>query len=399
MVQQFLTPPQQGRQPSQRALLVISAQPDAALRARIAGGRAPRRDYDALRDALHADVLFPRDAARSRVGRLLRRVAGQSVAMAWAAWRQRGAYDAIYTDGEGIGLPLSLLLGVGRRRPRHVMLSHYLSPRKKRMLFALGAGRAVDTLIVHSSAQRDLAIRRLGMPAERVALLPYFADERFWTPANAPAATPPYICTAGLEFRDYRTLLEAVRPLELETHIAAASPFARTNAFREQLDIPPFVHVRRYAPDELRTLYAGARFVVVPLHEVDNQAGITVILEAMAMAKAVIVTGTRGQTDVVRDPANGGRGDVAREWWPGFVDTPEVAGSLAHLPTGVYVAPGDVTSMRAAIEHLLAHPEIADEMGRNGRRVVESLFGLDQFALRFAAVIAGRQPEPALPAR
>jgi hypothetical protein len=117
----------------------------------------------------------------------------------------------------------------------------------------------------------------------------------------------------------------------------------------------------------------------------------------------VVVSGTRGQTDVVRDRLNGGRGPVERAWWPGFVDAPEVAEALGHLPTGFYVRPGDPADLRAAIKYLLDHPDVAEELGRNGRRVVEALFGLDAFTARFTAVIRGEQaplgaPEESLPA-
>ena len=120
------------------------------------------------------------------------------------------------------------------------------------------------------------------------------------------------------------------------------------------------------------------------------------------MGKAVIVSGTRGQTDVVRDRRNSGRGRMLREWWPGFVDKPELAESIGRLPTGFYVTPGDARELRRAIQYLLAHPEVAAELGRNGRRVVEACFSLDAVVDRFAAVIRGEplpQPAPQHPAQ
>lgn len=387
--------PSAGREPQKpRALLVISAQPASDLRARIIAGEEPRRDYYELQAALNADLLLPDDARRTRFGRLLARRAGIRVALAWAAFTRRHRYDVIYTDAENIGLPLALLLklsGTRASRPRHVMLTHYLSSRVKRVLFRLGAGSHVDTLIVHSSAQREVAVQTLGMPASRVLLLPYFADDRFWQPAPAaePATSRPMICAVGLEFRDYDTLVAAARGLDVDVRIAAGSHWSRHSAFAASPDLPPNVSVRSYTYEPLRELYREARVVVVPLRDVDNQAGITVILEAMAMGKPVIVTATRGQTDVIRDPRGDGRGRVQREWWPGFVDQPEVAALLGHLPTGLYVAPGDPDELRRTIQYVLDHPALAEEMGSNGRRVLEELFTLDAFTQRFAAAIRG----------
>lgn len=446
------------RETSPRVLLVVSAQPPDELAEAVAAGREPRRDYQALQAALHADLLCPADARRSRLGRLIARAAGIRPALAWTAFRRRRRYDAIYTDGENIGLPLALLLklrhpalndsrdprsGARPGRPRHVMLTHYLSTRPKRILFRLGTGSHIDTLIVHSSAQRQLATTTLCMPPARVALLPYFADANFWHPLVYPASvsapslasssalsalnspstvlnptnpsnplsssppclsvfsvvdrTPPMVCAVGLEFRDYDTLTRAARGLDAQIRIAAASNWSHHSAFAGAPELPPNVSAQSYTYLPLRDLYAAARVVVVPLKDVDNQAGITVILEAMAMGKPVVVTATRGQTDVVRDRRNSGRGRMTREWWPGFVDAPEVAATLGHLPTGFYVAPGDPDELRRAIQYLLDHPDVAEELGRNGRRVAETLFTLDAFAARFAAVIRGETPPLLLP--
>jgi len=384
-----------------RALLVISAEPPADLAARVAGDREPQRDYVALQTVLGADMLTPAGATRTRTGRLLARVAGKRAALIWMTFRLSRGYDAIFTDAEYIGLPFALLRKMRFSRPghpRHVMLTHYLTPAKKRLLFRLGAMTHVDALIVHSSAQRARAVGDLRVPASKVHLLPYFTDTRFWRPQPATRQSErPMICAVGLEFRDYDTLVTAARGLDVDVRIAAGSHWSHHDAFAGSPTLPPNVTVASYNYADLRALYAAAHFVVVPLREVDNQAGITVILEAMAMGKAVIVSGTRGQTDVVRDRRNGGRGRVVREWWPGFVDAPEVRERLGSLPTGFYVHPGDAEEMRDAIAYLLRHPSFAEELGRNGRRVVEELFTLDAFARRFAALIRGERPTLSAP--
>jgi glycosyltransferase involved in cell wall biosynthesis len=72
---------------------------------------------------------------------------------------------------------------------------------------------------------------------------------------------------------------------------------------------------------------------------------------------------------------------------PGFLDAPDVADDLKRLPTGFYVQPGDSVELRKAISYLLAHPEVADELGRNGRRVVEALMSLDAFVARIVQIM------------
>jgi len=124
-----------------------------------------------------------------------------------------------------------------------------------------------------------------------------------WTSASGgrwSARRAARFCSVGLEFRDYPTLISAVAGLDLELVIAAASYWSKRGNTAEGMPLPANVRVTALDYERLRELYAQSLFVVVPLYNVEFQAGITVILEAMAMGKAVIVTQTRGQTDVVR---------------------------------------------------------------------------------------------------
>ncbi len=401
-----------------RALLVISAEVKRSVEPDIAAGRYPRKDYFELANALQADILDWTAINGQGSARLLKRVAGTSIAHAWLAFRQRRSYHVFYTDSERVGIPLTALLKLTRARTRHVMLAHLLSPWKKRVWFRWGRIQShIAAIICHSSLQRHIMIEELHIPAEKIVLLPYQVDEHFWRPmsdqeahaaisetaalaaahsdtsatttrsAVANAATLPIISSVGLEYRDYPTLIEAVRGLDVQLEIAAASHWSTHRGVETDQPLPPNVHISAHKYLSLRHLYAASRFVVVPLLDVPNQAGITVILEAMAMGKAVIVSGTRGQTDTIRDRRNNGFGRIDREVLPGVLDAPEVDEELRHLPTGFYVKPQDANELRNAISYLLAHLQLADELGRNGRRVFEALMTLDAFTARVAQVI------------
>ena len=91
----------------------------------------------------------------------------------------------------------------------------------------------------------------------------------------------------------------------MQVVIAAASPWSKRHGFDARRGPPPNVEVCRLGFVALRQLYADADVVVMPLHDVDFQAGITTILEAMAMARPVICSRTRGQTDTIVDGENG----------------------------------------------------------------------------------------------
>jgi glycosyltransferase involved in cell wall biosynthesis len=120
---------------------------------------------------------------------------------------------------------------------------------------------------------------------------------------------------------------------------------------------------------------------------VDNPAGITTILEAMAMGKAVIATATAGQRDVVR-------GRLCTRFGPsgepiGGPFNFGFDGDCLSDCTGLYVPPGDPAALRSAIEYLLSHPNEAREMGAAGRRLVEQHMTLDQFVVRVAGEVKG----------
>ena len=343
-----------------QVLLTVSGEiaPDVA--ERVAAGDRPRADYLELARGFDADLIDYAEArsASGLFGRLLERAGGSDMMLAWACFMRRGRYRAIVTDGEQVGIPLALFLkflGL-TARPRHLMITHIISVKKK-MIFLdlLRVHSHIDRFFVYASWQKEFIEKRWKVPSEQVVLTPFMVDTAFFAPEHVvPARTPqPMICSVGLERRDYPTLLKAVDGLDVQAVIAAASPWARQPDTTQGQRIPPNVTVQRYSQYELRQVYADSRFMVMPLYNVDFQAGVTAILEAMAMGKAVICTRTPGQTDVV------------------------VEGE-----TGLYVEPGDPQALREAIIYLVEHPTEAERMGRAGRQRVEQLMSLEHYVAR-----------------
>jgi glycosyltransferase involved in cell wall biosynthesis len=370
-----------------RALLLINAALNRTREAEITAGRFPRKDYLELQHTLHADVIDLAFLQQSLWTRLLSRVIGASAAQALLAcfWAER--YDTIFADRESSGIAMAALLKLRQRRPRLVMIGHLLSsPKKQRLFRLLHLEQQVGCMVVHSSLQQQIAREHLGLREEQIALVPYQTDDRFWRPQSTPVINQ--ICSAGLEYRDYATLCVAVTGLDINVVIAAASHWS-THKGVDRQQLPPNVRVAAYDYAELRQLYAESLFVVVPLLDVENQAGITTILEAMAMGKAVIVSHTRGQTDVVRDRRHRSRTDDTRPTQPDWARVLGADDETAEGYTGIYVRPGDVDELRRAIVYLIDHPDVARMLGANGRRFVETTMGLDQFTARMAAIIEG----------
>jgi glycosyltransferase involved in cell wall biosynthesis len=361
-----------------RVLFVVSAT--------LGPQRGPRKDYAALASALQADVIDYASIDRSRLARLVARISNRAVAQAVLAFRRRRGYDVILTDGEHVGIPLALLLKVVRDRIGHVTIGHRITASKKRPFFRwLRVQSHISRIALHSRRQYELAIDELGLHASKLALVPYQADTEFWQPRAVPEER--MICSAGLEFRDYPTLVEAVDGLDVRVVIGAASHWSKRRNTAAATRPSTNVEVASFDYFALREVYARAAIVVVPLDDVDFQAGVTTILEAMAMGKPVIVTHTAGQTDVVEDRRQITRGSQPRSRPESLLRQEAAAAGVALEPNGFYVPPGDPGALRRAIEYLLERPEERARLGAAGRQTMERLADLKHYVRRVSALV------------
>jgi len=247
-----------------------------------------------------------------------------------------------------------------------VVIGHHLNTPKKRLLFrTLGAGRHMDRVLVHSQRQREVAVAELGIDPDRVSVLPYAVDTDFWEPGAVAHAGRPTIASAGIEHRDYRTLAEAAAGLDARLQVSIGSMHSPQSQARLPDRWPEHAQVGFAQPAELRLRYSEATVVAVPVTETEFPAGITTLLEAMSMGKAVVVSATRGMDGIVQD---GG--------------------------TGLLVAPGDATALHRALARLLEDDSLRRRLGAQARE-----FAVREAAVeRFAAGLARHLEEVASPA-
>jgi len=340
-----------------RCLITAAGRFDDALKVQIAEQREPRLDVFELARELNADVLDFKDAERSQnpLIRAAFRAGGPSAAVALLGFLERGRYDAFFTTGEDIGLPLATLLATSPRHS-HTMIAHTLFPKKKRIFFKLGVAKNIDKVLVYSTSEEQLATSELGLTPSKVERIYYHADEQFFRPGLA-AIEPDLICAAGQLLRDYDCLVDAVRDLPVRVQIAAGSPWIE-HKLEPTRQLPSNVSWGKLNRFELRDLYARSALAVVPIKQNHYQTGIATILEMMAMGKCIVATRTFGQTDTIVDGV-----------------------------TGVYVPPSDPKALQSAISSLLADPERAARIGENARRFMEENAGLDRFVGRVAVAV------------
>jgi glycosyltransferase involved in cell wall biosynthesis len=346
-----------------RVLLTVSGSIPADLDEQVRAGMRPRADYVMMKSALGAELVDVETAlaGAGRIGRLLHRLGAYDGVLAWFCFRHRRHYDTIVTDGEQVGIPFALLCRLfGRGTARHAMVVHILSVRKKSLVirWARLAG-LIDRYIVYCRAQLEFIHEHLRVPVDKIALSTFMVDTAFFDPAAVDVPRRRMICSAGLERRDYPTLMAAVDGLDVEVVIAAASPWSKQSDSTEGRRIPSNVEIRRLNLFELREVYAASEFVVMPLYDVDFQAGITTILEGMSMARPIVCTRTPGQTDTIVDGV-----------------------------TGVYVPPADPVALRNAIVRLLDDPEGTHCLGANARDWVVAHADIQQYARSIAEIVA-----------
>jgi glycosyltransferase involved in cell wall biosynthesis len=279
---------------------------DVELRRRIAADEMP--DVVSAEDALGPTIVDDRyfAALPGLRGALLRRLpllAAQALEVLWRG----GSHDAVLTWGDRPAIVVGALLRLRRRRPAHVAILMWPSKPKKAALLR-HALPGIDRLIVWPPLQRQFVERRLRVPRARFVDARAPVDVAFWRPQDGAR---DMICSVGQEMRDYGTLVEALRSLDVPCHIAAGSGLLDTRFLEREWrsnvgarELPPNVTVGRRSHAELRQLYARSRFVVVPLLPSDMDNGITVILEAFAAGRAVICTETAGQTGVLEHGVN-----------------------------------------------------------------------------------------------
>jgi len=347
-----------------RTVITVSGEIPVALMQSVSRKERPYADYLAIADETGGD-LVDRAEMRARATvteRLAERVFGPNVAMALQLFRTRDEYDVLLTDGEQVGLPLAgLLQFAGPRRPRHVMIGHRVSARKKRAVTRLlGLTRGVDEVLVYSTNQLFAGQDLFHRPGQSVTLIDFMVDTQFFqkqTFERRSHRRRPLVVSAGREGRDYPTMIDAVSDLDVDVVIASASPWSRRADNAGDVALPSNVTITSMNQKELRDLYDRADLVVVPLKPVDFQAGVTTILEAMAMEVPVVCTAAIGQVDV-----------------------------LVEGETGRYVVgPGDVREMRRVIKDLLGEPDLCAQMGKAARKVVEERADVHFYARTIAS--------------
>ena len=226
-----------------------------------------------------------------------------------------------------------------------------------------------DKILCLSEATKHHLHDSFGISQAKLDVLPWCIDiqyEKLWDENIAfDISKSHYILSSGRTHRDYETLLNAFQTIDYSLRILGCSPIENEKDARalysSSSQVPNNISfVDKFIPtpealDEIKQAYA----VAIPLKIYDKEPcsaiGLTSLLEAMAMGKAVVIT--RSEYIGI---------DVEKE------------------RIGLIVEPGDVDGWRKAITFLLNNPDSAQEMGGRGRQLVKDKYNLDFFTKQVA---------------
>lgn len=331
--------------------------------ARHAGGEVPdMRPYGLHKLADHGVVPYFRRPTHNPAARWLsRKVRNRTSqtelveAFVDGVRGDRRRTDAVLCWDERTGVPAALLPGSApvlsgavwlaepeRLKPQVHRLTRAALPRMAGLFhFCHPMGRAVEA----AWGLREGTVRRVTMGV----------DADFYL-AQPRAERPGVVVSIGDDRnRDHDLLLRAVERVH-----RGGVPVSLELATLQDIEVPEHLGVvhRRRMEGAIRPLYQRSSVVAIAARPTAAGSGLTVLMEAMASARPVVIT------------AN-----------PGFEEYVE------HGVTGLLVPPGDDAAFADAVASLLRDPEAAAEMGRAGRRAVERRLTTGHVAADLAEVL------------
>jgi glycosyltransferase involved in cell wall biosynthesis len=272
--------------------------------------------------------------------------------------------DVVFSTVDTVGIPLMLLARARVVRTPFVYtaiglperLVQLRSARMERLYArALGAASAIVTYSRHEADVLEQWLRVRGAQA-RIEFVPFGIDVAAFRPTSEPPDVD--VISVGADpHRDFQLLLAVARELPKTTFLAVT-----TAGLARSLDSPPGnVTVETDLPfDEMRRRLERARVVALPVRDNSYSGATTVLLQAMALEKPVVVTRTAA---------------IATGY---------------GLQDGVNVrlmAPGDASGFARALAGVLEDDARAGALGAQARATVESELSWDRYVDRLVPII------------
>ena len=304
---------------------------------------------------------------------------------AWRVLTCRERYDALYaTHYKGLELVV-LLRALGLFRKPIIVWHHQpIVKSKSRLRELLGRFfyKGFDRLIFFSQKLVDDSLKAPKADPRKLVVGHWGADLAFYdkikaelnseqiSPSHHNNTSPPHPLTpspsfiaTGKEQRDQPTLIEAFNRtgLHLILYIGinpnpnVPNPNLEAVERCEPADNIDVVKICGLLPYEIAREVAKADCVVICCHRTRYTAGLTTVVEALALGLPVICS-----------------------------RNPQIPVDFDRLGCGISVEYGDVEGWQRAVEYIAAHPDEARLMGERGRALAEQMFNDERCAKEVA---------------
>jgi len=246
-------------------------------------------------------------------------------------------YDAIFCVGESSALAFLFYKSLFKIKIPVLVLDPALSlgwrPRKKILDFVIPRA---DKIIVFGKNQKKFIYNQWGEKCESEFVY-HGINSNFYKPLKIQSEE--FIFSIGNDNgRDFKLLIESCENINVKIKI-------KTNlTVLDDLYLNKNVEVikGRISFDEMKTMYAKSKIVVIPLFNCDHASGVNSVLEAMSMGKALIVSRSEGISDYVINNKN-----------------------------AIVVEPGNKEQLKKTIIELLKKPDDIKRLGYNARKFIE----------------------------
>lgn len=222
--------------------------------------------------------------------------------------------------------------------------------------------KGIDGMFLFSRKLIEDSLKTQKAPASKMKLIHWGPDLAFYD--HLLQTMPPRKCegfiSTGKENRDVNTLLQAFSETgeDLELYIAETCGDINYKQIIDRLSLPDSVHIRYtdgVIPYVLAQKVAQKSCIVICCLDFPYTVGLTTLVEAFALGIPIICSRN-----------------------PNFeidIDKEEI---------GITVAYNDIEGWKNAIRFLTDHPEEAQRMGANARKLAEERFNLEIFSAEIA---------------
>jgi glycosyltransferase involved in cell wall biosynthesis len=319
---------------------------------------------------------LPATVVAASLNRLLRFSGGYGgdFATVLASLRAANEADVVFSTSDTVGLPLVLLSRAHLLRPPLVYAAVGLPERlvhlrgtAMRRLYARALRRA-ETIVTYAQAEAEHIRAWLGDGSPPVRFVPFGVDINQFSPAYNREPEFEVVSVGADPHRDLELLIAVARRNQ-HMRFQLVTTTAQLGTLGE---LPASVSVETDVPlERVRDCLARARVVALPVRPNSYSGATTVLLQAMAMAKPVIVS----RTDAIAT---------------GY--------QLEDRVNCRLVSPGDVEAFERAVVETVADANASASLGVRATELVKRNFSWARYTKELQEILSqaasGASPSP-----